>query len=65
MGAQAETFVDNVSRRAFDNFTEFEELYGDPPEMKEQPYPRVSNVRHLPTRIMFNLGKVGGKLSAA
>ena len=55
-GAPAETFVDNVSRRAFDNFAEFERLHGDPPEMKELPYPRASNERHLPARIKARLG---------
>ena len=55
-GAPAETFIDNVSRRAFDNFAEFERLHGDPPEMKELPYPRASNVRHLPARIKARLG---------
>ena len=55
-GAPAETFVDNASRRAFDNFTEFEALHGNPPEMKELPYPRASNARHLPARIKNRLG---------
>ena len=55
-GAPAETFVDNVSRRAFDNFAEFETLHADPPEMKELPYPRASNARHLPVRIKARLG---------
>ena len=55
-GAPAETFVDNVSRRAFDNYAEFERLHGDPPEMRELPYPRASNARHLPARIKARLG---------
>ena len=55
-GAPAETYVDNVSRRAFDNFSEFEELYGDQPEMRELSYPRASNARHLPSRIRSRLG---------
>ena len=55
-GAPAETFVDNVSRRAFDNYAEFEALYGDPMEMNELPYPRASNARHLPMRIKSRLG---------
>ena len=48
--------MDNVSRRAFDNFSEFEELYGDRPEMRELSYPRASNARHLPERIRNRLG---------
>ena len=55
-GSPAETFVDNASRRAFDNFAEFEALHGDPSEMKERPYPRASNARHLPARIKVRLG---------
>ena len=55
-GAPAETFVDNVSRRAFDNYAEFERLHGDPPEMRELSFPRASNARHLPARIKARLG---------
>ena len=55
-GAPTETFVDNVSRRTFDNYAEFAELYGDQPEMKELPQPRASNARHLPARIRMRLG---------
>ena len=56
-GAPAETFVDNASRSAFDNYAEHEALYGaNPPEMEELPYPRASNVRHLPASIKNRLG---------
>ena len=64
-GAPAETFIDNVSRRAFDNYFEFEELYGDPPEMRELTYPRASNARHLPSRIKARLGIGTRKVSVA
>ena len=50
-GAPAETFIDNVSRRAFDNYAEFEALYGDVPEMEELPYPRAMSARQVPARI--------------
>jgi hypothetical protein len=50
-GAPAETFIDNVSRRVFDNFAEFEALYGDVPEMAELPYPRAMSARQVPGRI--------------
>ncbi|WP_127559315.1 Hint domain-containing protein [Nioella ostreopsis] len=50
-GAPAETFIDNVSRRVFDNFTEFEALYGDVPEMEELPYPRAMSARQVPAHI--------------
>ena len=50
-GAPAETFIDNVSRRAFDNYAEFEALYGDVPEMQELPYPRAMSARQVPGAI--------------
>ncbi len=60
-GAPAETFIDNVSRRAFDNFAEFEALYGDVPEMEELPYPRAMSARQVPGRIV---AKLAGKAVA-
>jgi hypothetical protein len=51
-GAPAETFIDNVSRRVFDNYAEFETLYGDVPEMEELPYPRAMSARQVPVRIL-------------
>jgi hypothetical protein len=54
-GAPAETFIDNVSRRVFDNFAEFEALYGDVPEMEELPYPRAMSARQVPGRIAESL----------
>jgi hypothetical protein len=50
-GAPAETFIDNVTRRVFDNFDEFETLYGDVPEMEELPYPRAMSARQVPARL--------------
>ena len=59
-GAPAETFVDNASRRAFDNYAEFEALYGEnPPEMPELPHPRAANSRQLPKRIRIRFGLSG------
>ena len=54
-GAPAETFIDNVSRRVFDNFAEFEALYGDVPEMAELPYPRAMSARQVPGAIRARL----------
>ncbi|WP_127560706.1 Hint domain-containing protein [Nioella ostreopsis] len=54
-GAPAETFIDNVSRCAFDNYAEFEALYGDVPEMEELPYPRAMSARQVPERIRAKL----------
>ncbi|MGI3186294.1 Hint domain-containing protein [Nioella aestuarii] len=54
-GAPAETFIDNVSRRVFDNCAEFEALYGDVPEMEELPYPRAMSARQVPPLIQARL----------
>ena len=54
-GAPAETFIDNVSRRAFDNFAEFDALYGNVPEMLELPYPRAMSARQVPAGIRKRL----------
>jgi len=54
-GAPAETFIDNVSRRVFDNYAEFEALYGDVPEMAELPYPRAMSARQVPGAIRARL----------
>ncbi|MFV1874923.1 Hint domain-containing protein [Nioella sp.] len=54
-GAPAETFIDNVSRRSFDNFAEFEALYGGVPEMEELDYPRAMSARQVPPRIKAKL----------
>ncbi len=55
-GAPAETFIDNVSRKVFDNYAEFEALYGDVPEMAELPYPRAMSARQVPQLIQRALG---------
>ena len=65
-GAPAETFIDNVSRRVFDNFAEFEALYGDVPEMQELPLPRAMSARQVPvaTRArLSNRPETGGATS--
>jgi len=50
-GVGSETFIDNVSRRAFDNFAEFDALYGDVPEMRDLPLPRAMSARQVPVSI--------------
>lgn len=50
-GAATETFIDNVARTAFDNFAEFDALYGDVAEMKELGYPRAMTARQVPAAI--------------
>lgn len=51
-GVAAETFVDNVARRRFDNYAEFEALYGDTASSaSELNLPRVKSPRQLPSAI--------------
>lgn len=50
-GAAAETFIDNVSRRTFDNYDEFADLYCDVVEMNELPYPRAMSARQVPVAV--------------
>ncbi|MDI3306710.1 MAG: Hint domain-containing protein, partial [Acetobacteraceae bacterium] len=47
-GVQAETFVDNVDRLAFDNWEEHEALYGDLPPIIEMELPRAKAHRQVP-----------------
>ena len=54
-GAAAETFVDNVTRRRFDNYAEYEALYPDAAAIIEQTCPRVTARRLLPRRIAARL----------
>ena len=45
----AETFLDTVTRRRFDNWADYEARYGDPgPVLTELPAPRVKSARQLP-----------------
>jgi hypothetical protein len=51
-GTPAETFVDNVTRRRFDNFAEYEALYGDGgTTIGEIGLPRVKSARQLPRAV--------------
>lgn len=54
-GAATETFIDNISRRAFSNFAEFHALYGDVDEMEPLPYPRAMSVRQVPAKLRARL----------
>lgn len=47
-GVPAETFVDNVTRRRFDNWAEYEALYGAGAPIAELDLPRVKSARQLP-----------------
>ena len=50
-GAETETYIDHTSRRAFDNYAEYEALYGDEPEMTELRLPRITTRRQLTDQI--------------
>ncbi|MBY6119548.1 Hint domain-containing protein [Mameliella alba] len=54
-GAAAETYVDYVQRRAFDNYAEYLDLYGEEPAIVEMPLPRVSAPRLVPSAIRARL----------
>jgi len=55
-GVPAETFVDNVTRRRFDNFAEFEALYGDTGvSIAEMDVPRIKSARQLPAVLRARL----------
>jgi len=65
-GVPAETFVDNVSRRRFDNYAEFEALYGDSaPAVAEMDGPRVKSTRQLPRSIRRLIDDRAATLSRA
>ncbi|GGC60259.1 Hint domain-containing protein [Chelatococcus reniformis] len=55
-GAVAETFVDNVTRRRFDNWAEYEALFGErEAHIAELELPRVKAARQLPRAIRERL----------
>ena len=55
-GAPAETYVDYVARRAFDNHAEYEALYGVERIVPEMARERVSSARLLPEHLRERLG---------
>ena len=54
-GAVAETFVDAVSRRDFDNYDEYLSLYGADRVIPEMPQPRITSARVVPEAIKAQL----------
>ncbi len=54
-GAAAETFVDYLSRRTFDNHAEYAALYGEERTIPEIDMPRVSSARLVPPAIRARL----------
>ncbi|TNF23183.1 MAG: Hint domain-containing protein [Rhodobacteraceae bacterium] len=55
-GAPAETFIDYIGRKAFDNFAEYLALYGAERIIREMPNPRISASRLVPLGIKARLG---------
>lgn len=54
-GAAAETFVDYVTRRHFDNYAEYEALFGAEATIDEMPMLRISSSRLVPASIRARL----------
>ncbi|GAW35837.1 hypothetical protein RA2_02905 [Roseovarius sp. A-2] len=55
-GAAAETYVDYIERRGFDNYAEYVDLYGEERTIIEMARPRISSARLLPPSICARLG---------
>jgi hypothetical protein len=62
-GAPTETFVDNVSRRRFHNWVEYEALYPNAQPIREMDVPRVSAARLLPPATRARLLELASGLS--
>ncbi len=55
-GLPVETFLDNVTRRRFDNYDEYVALYGaERPMLRELSLPRLKSVRQLPRSLRARL----------
>lgn len=54
-GAAAESFIDYIGRRTFDNYAEYVALYGEDRAIAEMPLARISARRHLPPSIRDRL----------
>lgn len=62
-GAPAETFVDNVTRRRFDNYAEYEARFGsERRHIEESPAPRVMSPRQLPQTIRARMARRAAEL---
>ena len=62
-GTPAETFVDNVSRRRFDNYAEYAALYGNEDGANEElPQPRAMSSRQVPLAIRSAIAQRAGAL---
>jgi len=57
-GAPAETFMDNISRACFNNYSEYPALYPEAHEMIELDLPRVCHQRQLPNMVKRTLEEI-------
>lgn len=55
-GTAAETYVDYIDRKAFDNYAEYVALYGNEARIVEMPRHRISSRRLLPLAVRQRLG---------
>ncbi|MBB3142635.1 Hint domain-containing protein [Halomonas organivorans] len=55
-GSATETYVDYITRQAFDNYAEYVALYGIETRVIEMPRPRISSRRLLPMALRQRLG---------
>jgi len=58
----SETFVDNVNRMAFDNWSEHQALYPQGKAIVEMAYPRAQSLRQVPLAIRRRLSIRGADL---
>ncbi|BBF93794.1 Hint domain-containing protein [Blastochloris tepida] len=64
-GVPAETFVDNVDRLAFDNWSEHQALYPNGKAISELPYPRAKAHRQVPVGVRVMLAERARAIGAA
>jgi hypothetical protein len=65
-GAPTETFMENISRACFNNYSEYKSLYPEAHEMMELDLPRVCHQRQLPNMVKRKLEEIaeGFKVSS-
>ncbi len=54
-GLTVESYVDNVPRKTWDNYSEYLQLYGQELSIRELPLPRIKFARQLPAALRFRL----------
>jgi hypothetical protein len=61
----SETFIDNVDRLGFDNWSEYEALYPQGKPLIEMSYPRAKACRQVPQALRRRLAERGDFLNGA